>query len=156
MLAVIAVFLLGAASGLRALAGLAVVSWAAHLGYFHLEHTWLAFLGYAVTPYILTLLAVVEMVNDKRPKTPSRKVPPQFIVRVVTGTLCGAALGLSTGQLVVCLIVGAVGSVAGTLIGASARASGARLLGRDLSAALIEDATTIGLSVVAVFIALEG
>ena len=59
MLAVIAAFLLGAASGLRALAGLAVVSWAAHLGYFHLEHTWLAFLGYAVTPYILTLLAVV-------------------------------------------------------------------------------------------------
>jgi uncharacterized membrane protein len=156
MLAVIAAFLLGAASGLRALAGLAVVSWAAHLGYFHLGHTWLAFLGYAVSPYILTLLAVVEMVNDKRSKTPSRKVPPQFIVRVVMGTLCGAALGLSTVQLVVCLIAGAVGSVGGTLIGASARASGARLLSRDLPAALIEDAVTIGLSVVAVFIALEG
>ena len=51
-------FLLGAASGLRAFTGLAVVSWAAHLGYIHLDHTWLAFLGFAFTPYILTLLAI--------------------------------------------------------------------------------------------------
>jgi uncharacterized membrane protein len=143
-------FFLGTASGLRALMGLAVVSWAARLGYVHLDHTWLAFLGYAFTPYILTLMALGELVNDKLPKTPSRLVPPQFITRIITGTLCGVALGISTGHLFVGLLAGALGSVAGTLGGAKARAYGAQLLGRDLPAALVEDAIAIGLAIASV------
>src|SRR5271169_5492769 len=74
-------FLIGAASGLRALIGLAAVSWAAHFGILPLGHTWLAFLGYAFTPYILTLMALGELVNDK---LPNRLIPPQFITRIVT------------------------------------------------------------------------
>jgi hypothetical protein len=69
-------FLIGTASGLRALIGLAVVSWAAHIGVLPIDHTWLAFLGNAFTPYILTLMAIGELVNDKLPKTPSRLIPP--------------------------------------------------------------------------------
>ncbi len=139
-------FLLGTASGLRALIGLAVASSAARLGYLHLEHTWLAFLGYAFTPYILSLLAVGEMVNDKLPKTPSRLIPPQFITRIVTGTLCGIAVGLSIENWLLGAIAGAAGSVAGTLGGAKARAFGAKLFGRDLPAALVEDVIAIGLA----------
>jgi uncharacterized membrane protein len=150
MLGLINAFLLGTASGLRALIGLAVVSWAAKLGYVHLDHTWLAFLGYAFTPYILSLMALGEMVNDKLPKTPSRLIPPQFITRIVTGSLCGTAIGLSTGHLVAGLLAGAVGSVAGTLGGARARGFGAKLLGRDLPAALVEDVVAIGLAVSAI------
>jgi uncharacterized membrane protein len=150
MFVLINAFFLGTASGLRALAGLAVVSWAARLGYLPLEHTWLAFLGYAFTPYILSLMAIGEMVNDKLPKTPSRLIPPQFITRVVTGTLCGFALGRSTEHLLICVIAAAAGSIAGTLGGAKARAAGARLFGRDLPAALIEDAVTLGLAISAV------
>jgi uncharacterized membrane protein len=86
-------FLIGTASGLRALIGLAVVSWAAHFGILPLEHTWLAFLGYAFTPYILTLMAIGELVNDKLPKTPSRLVPPQLITRILTSALSGLAIG---------------------------------------------------------------
>jgi uncharacterized membrane protein len=63
-------FLIGTTSGLRALIGLAAVSWAAHFRILPLDHTWLAFLGYAFTPYILTLIAIGELVNDKLPKTP--------------------------------------------------------------------------------------
>ena len=77
-------FLIGTASGLRALIGVAAVSWAAHFNILPLNHTWLTFLGYAFTPYILTLMAIAELVNDKLPKTPSRLVPPQFITRIVT------------------------------------------------------------------------
>jgi uncharacterized membrane protein len=143
-------FLLGAASGLRALTGLAVVSWAAHLGYLHLDHTWLAFLGFAFTPYILSLLAIGEIINDKLPKTPSRLIPPQFITRVVTGTLCGIALGLSSGHVLIGGLAGALGAVAGTLGGAHARAFGAKLFGRDLPAALIEDACAIGIAISAI------
>jgi uncharacterized membrane protein len=150
MFILINAFLLGTASGLRAIMGLAVVSWAARLGYVHLEHTWLAFLGFAFTPYILSLLAIGEIVNDKLPKTASRLVPPQFITRIVTGTFCGVALGLSTGHLVAGLLAGAVGSVAGTLGGAKARAFGAKLFGRDLPAALVEDAVAVGIAVSAI------
>jgi uncharacterized membrane protein len=150
MFVLVSAFLVGTASGLRALAGLAVVSWAAHLGYLHLDHTWLAFLGYAFTPYILSVMAIGEIVNDKLPKTPSRLIPPQFITRIVTGTLCGVALGISTGHLLFGLTAGAVGSVAGTLGGAKARGFGAKLLGRDLPAALIEDVVAVGLAVSAV------
>jgi uncharacterized membrane protein len=150
MFILINAFLLGTASGLRTLMGLAVVSWAARLGYVHLEHTWLAFLGFAYTPYILTLMEIGEIVNDKLPKTPSRLIPPQFIARIVTGTFCGVALGLSTGHLVAGLLAGAVGSVAGTLGGAKARAFGAKLFGRDLPAALVEDAVAVGIAVSAI------
>jgi uncharacterized membrane protein len=47
------------------------VSWAAHLGWLHLQDTWLAFLGATVTPYIFSALALAELVIDKLPSTPS-------------------------------------------------------------------------------------
>jgi uncharacterized membrane protein len=45
MLIFINAFLIGTASGLRALIGLTAVSWAVHSGIFPLDHTWLAFLA---------------------------------------------------------------------------------------------------------------
>ena len=147
MSVVVNAFLLGTSSGLRAFLGLTVVSWAAYLGYLPLNHTWLAFLGFAFAPYILALMAIGELVIDKLPNTPSRLTPRQFITRVVTGTLCGIALGLSTSQLIVGGLAGMVGSVVGTLGGAKGRACGAKLFGRDLPAALIEDVVGIGIAI---------
>ena len=49
----------------------------------NLRQTWLAFLGYTATPYILSLLAIGELINDKLPKTPSRKAPASFGARIV-------------------------------------------------------------------------
>src|SRR5579862_860527 len=85
-------FLIGVVAGLRSLTAPAVVSWAARLGWLHLENTWLAFLGYTASPYILSVLAIGELIADKLPRTPSRKAPPGFTARLVTGALCGAAL----------------------------------------------------------------
>jgi uncharacterized membrane protein len=144
-------FLTGTASGLRALIGVAAVSWAAHLGYLHLDHTWLAFLGYALTPYIVTLMAIGELVNDKLPKTPSRLIPPQFITRIVTGALCGIAIGMSGNETILGLIAGVLGSVAGTFGGAKARGFLAELFGRELPAAGLEDLVAIGITVFALF-----
>lgn len=121
MLIFIKAFLIGTASGLRSLIGLTAVSWAAHFGILALDHTWLAFLGYSFTPYILTLLAIAEMVNDKLPRTPSRLAPPGFITRIVTGALCGLAIGLSGNGIVVGVTAGIIGAVAGTFGGAKAR-----------------------------------
>ena len=78
------------------------------------------------------------------PKTPSRKVPVQFITRILTGGLSGAAIGMVWGSLVGGLIAGVIGAVIGTLGGAEARARLAKTFGRDLPAALIEDVVAVG------------
>jgi len=139
-------FLIGVVSGLRAFTGIAAISWAARLGWLHLEATPLAFLGYAATPYILSFMALGELVSDKLPKTPSRLVPPQFGARVVIGGLCGAVLGLQTHMLLVGLILGVLGAVAGTLGGAKLRGLLAGVFGKDLPAALLEDVIAIALA----------
>jgi len=145
MLTYVLAFLIGVIAGLRALTAPAAVSWAARLGWLHLENTWLAFLGYAATPYILSVLAVGELINDKLPKTPSRKAPPGFIARIVTGALCGAALTAADGVLIAGLLAGVLGAVAGTLGGYEFRARLVRAIGgKDLPIALLEDAIAIG------------
>lgn len=135
--------LIGIIAGLRTVTAIAAVSWAAYLGYLNLGGSWLAFLGYRFTPWILSALALGEFVTDQLPFTPSRKVPVQFGARILSGAISGAAIGLSGGTWIVGLIAGAVGAVIGTLGGAAARSRLAKALGRDLPAALIEDAIAI-------------
>jgi uncharacterized membrane protein len=140
-------FLIGLVAGLRAMTAPAAVSWAARLGWLHLAGTPVAFLGFAATPYIVTVAALAELVNDKLPKTPSRKAPPQFIARVASGALCGAALGAGMGSLAAGLVAGALGAVAGTLGGYEVRARLVRANGgKDTPIALLEDAVAIGLA----------
>jgi uncharacterized membrane protein len=137
----------GFVSGLRALTAITAISWMARLGRLPLGGTWLAFLGYTWTPWIFTIAALGELVNDKLPKTPSRKTPPQFATRVILGALCGAALGIPTGSVVMGLLLGALGAVAGTLLGAEARTRLVKAIGgKDLPIALAEDAVAIGLA----------
>jgi uncharacterized membrane protein len=81
----LAALLIGIIAGLRAMTAPAAVSWAAFLGWLPLGGTVLGFLGASVTPWILTALALVELVTDQLPATPSRKVPVQFGARLVAG-----------------------------------------------------------------------
>ena len=137
-------FLIGVVAGMRAMTAPAAISWAAHMGRLPLAGTGLAFLGYAWTPWVFTLAAIAELISDQLPSTPSRKVPVQFGTRIVMGALCGATLAAPGGQLVLGAIAGAAGAVVGTLGGAAVRAKMAQAFGRDLPAALIEDAVAIG------------
>jgi uncharacterized membrane protein len=136
--------LIGVIAGLRAMTAPAAVAWAAHLGWLPLAGTPLAWLGATMTPWIFTALALAELVSDQLPKTPSRKVPPQFITRVVSGGLCGAAIGMTSGPWIGGMIAGAIGAVIGTLGGADIRGRLAKAFGKDLPAALIEDAVAVG------------
>ena len=140
----LAALLLGVIAGLRAVTPVAAVSWAASLGILKLTGTPLAFLGSAITPWVVTLIAAGELFNDKLPKTPSRKVPIQFGGRIVTGGLAGAAVGLSAGALIPGVVLGVIGAVIGTLGGAWARGRLAAAFGRDLPAALVEDVVAVG------------
>jgi uncharacterized membrane protein len=137
-------FLIGVIAGLRSMTAPAAVSWGARLGWLHLENTWLAFLGASVTPYILSVLALAELVADKLPKTPSRKAPGPFATRIVMGAVCGAALGAPS-SWIGGLLAGALGAVAGTLGGYEFRSRLVRAIGgKDLPIALLEDAIAIG------------
>jgi len=144
---VVCAFLLGLVAGLRSMLAPAVVSWFARSGALAVASTPLAFMGFKYTPIIFTVLALGELVTDKLPKTPSRKAPPSFIVRIVSGGLAGATIGAAGNSLVLGLILGAIGAVAGTLGGAAARARLAAAFGRDLPAALLEDVAAIAIAV---------
>lgn len=136
-------FLIGVVAGLRTMTAPTAVAWAAHLGWLDLEGSWLAFLGWQWTPWILTALALLEFVADQLPSTPSRTVPPQFGARLVSGALSGGAIGVAAGSLWFGAVAGIVGAVVGTLGGARVRGAMARAFGRDTPAALIEDAVAI-------------
>ena len=136
--------LIGVVAGLRAMTAPAAVAWAARLGWLPLAGWPLAWLGGLVPALILTALAALELVGDQLPQTPSRKVPVQFITRILTGAFSGGALMMPSGHGLRGAARGAVGAVIGTRGGAEARGRLAARFGKDRPAALIEDAVAIG------------
>jgi uncharacterized membrane protein len=136
--------LIGVVAGLRAMTAPAAVAWGAHLGLIPLQGTPLAWLGGAVASWVFTVLAVLELVSDQLPKTPSRKVPVQFGTRILSGAFCGAAIGFLGQAWIGGAIAGAIGAVIGTLGGADVRGRLAKAFGKDLPAALIEDVVAVG------------
>lgn len=140
---VVLALVIGIVAGLRAMMAPAAIAWAAFLNRLALDGSWLAFLSYRFSPWILSLLAVGELVTDQLPSTPSRKVPVQFGARLMTGGVSGAAIGVGTGSWLVGLLLGLVGAVIGTYGGAAARARMAAAFGSDRPAALVEDAAAI-------------
>lgn len=135
--------LIGAVAGLRSLTAPAVMAWAAALHWINLNGTWAEWLGHPITVAVLSLLAVGELVNDKRPKTPSRTAASLFIARIVLGAFAGAVVGTAWGYTWTALGAGAVGAVLGTLGGYQARTRLAASHGNDLPIALLEDSVAV-------------
>lgn len=147
-------FLIGVVSGLRSMAAPAVVSWAVQLGYLSIGDTWLAFLGFRWTRWILSIAALGELIGDKLPSTPSRKALVPFVARILSGGLCGGAIGATLGNLYLGMVFGAAGAVAGTLGGYAARTGLVRATGgRDVPIALLEDLIAIVMAVCVVMFA---
>jgi uncharacterized membrane protein len=137
-------FLMGLIAGLRAFTAPAVISWSVRFGILPLTGTWLHLLGSTWTRWIFTLGALIELINDKLPSTLSRKTPPQFIIRILMGSLCGAALTTPQGHSIQGMIAGALGAVVGTLGGAGLRKRLTEAIGgKDLPIALLEDCIAI-------------
>lgn len=138
---------IGIVAGLRAMTPVAAVAWFAGLNVWPLMGSHLGWIASPITAWVFTIAAIAEIINDKLPNTPSRKVPPQFIVRVLMGALTGAVIGAAHDALVAGLLCGAVGAVLGTLGGSAVRGKLAAMFGRDLPAALLEDAVAILLAI---------
>ena len=135
--------LIGIIAGLRAMTAPAAVAWSAHLGWLNLGNSWLAFFESVWARWILTVLALIELVTDQLPSTPSRTVPVQFGARIVSGGVSGAALGASGGNWIGGLVAGIIGAVIGTLGGRRFRAWLAASFGNDRPAAIVEDVVAI-------------
>jgi uncharacterized membrane protein len=137
-------FLIGFFGGLRALTAPAATAWAARLGWLQMPHP-LSLIGSLPSVAILTLLALLELVADKLPRTPSRTAPPGLIARIVMGGLTGACMGSAGTQgILLGAAAGALGGIAGCFLGYSARTGLVRALGiRDLYIALLEDLVAI-------------
>jgi uncharacterized membrane protein len=137
---------IGIVAGLRSLTAPALVSWAAHLGWLHLEGTPLAFMGSTIAVAIFTVAALGEYVTDLLPKTPPRTAPPGLIARLVTGALSGACLAVSGGaSLLLGAVLGAIGAVIGTFGGYQLRARLVKGLNvKDIFIAIPEDLIAIG------------
>jgi uncharacterized membrane protein len=155
MFAYVLSLMIGIIAGLRSMTAPAVVSWAARLGWLHLQNTWLAFMGFAAAPYIWSVFAIGELIADKLPSTPSRKAPLGFSGRILTGALCGAAVAMGSratseaqggtgNSWIIGLVAGVIGAIVGTLGGYQFRARLVKAVGgRDLPIALLEDAIAI-------------
>ena len=137
-------FLIGFFAGLRSLTAPAATAWAVYLGWLKLDRP-LALIGSVPGVAIFTLLALVELVADKLPRTPSRTAPPGLIARIVMGGLTGAAIAAGATQGVfIGALLGAAGGIAGCFIGNRARTGLVKALGlRDLYVALAEDIVAI-------------
>jgi uncharacterized membrane protein len=143
LLALLFALLIGIVAGLRAMTPLAVLAWGAMLGWLNLDGTWAAWIGSIIAVVVFSVLALGELVTDQLPKTPSRKVPAQFGARIVIGALAGAVIGTPFGHIYSAIGAGIIGAVLGTLGGAELRSRLAAKFGKDLPAALIEDAVAV-------------
>jgi len=145
-------FVLGMSAGLRSMAPVAIVAWAAQLPWPDLRQTNLALMAAPVTAYVFTVFACVELVFDKLPFTPSRLGAGPLGARVICGGLCAATLCAATHQPVVGgAIAGGLGGVVGAFAGHRIRRYlTTNLKTPDLLVALVEDAIAIGSAVLVV------
>ena len=138
-------FAIGIVSGMRSLTGPAVAAWAARRNWLNLAGTRLAFMGSTAAVAIFTVLAIVELIADKLPSTPSRTAPVGLIARFFCGALSGACVGVSAGQTPTFgAVLGAAGGIAGAFAGYQWRTGLVRALKvPDFVIALVEDAIAI-------------
>jgi uncharacterized membrane protein len=139
-------FAIGFIDGLRSMSAPAIVAWAARWKWLDLHNSFLAFMGSAVAAYIFAAAAIVELVVDKLPNTPSRKEALGLTARIVFGGLSGAALCVAGNQsVVVGAVLGIAGGVAGAFIGYEVRTRLVKALSvPDFVIAVLEDAFAVG------------
>jgi uncharacterized membrane protein len=144
------VLLLGVVTGMRCMTAIAVFCWAVWLGLIP-ELGWAVWSSYLIVAIVFTVCAAGEWVVDTLPKTPRRTEMGPALCRVVVGGLVGSLAAKAINEPVAGgIIFGALGALIGTWGGFFVRMTVARILRRDLPAALLETVSAIGLAVLAV------
>ena len=151
----IAIPLLGVATGARAMTPIAVICWFAHLGLLSVAGTWAFWTANLASVVIFSVLALGEYVGDKLPRTPNRIAPGPLSARVIFGGLVGAivATGLQ-GSLIEGIVLGVIGAIIGAFGGYHLRRFiTERKHCRDWPVAILEDFCVILVTVFALRLA---
>jgi uncharacterized membrane protein len=141
----IAIPLLGLATGLRTMTPIAVICWYAYIGYLPVGGTWATWTARLSVAILFTVLAVGELIGDKLPKTPNRISPAPLLARLTFGGLCGsiAATAIS-GPGIEGVLLGVLGALLGAFGGFMVRRHlRERFECDDWKVAVCEDATAI-------------
>lgn len=139
-------FFIGLLNGGRTFLAIALVAWSAAFGWLDIAGTPLGWLGAPAPAAVLTLLAMGELYGDKQPGMGNRTRKAALAARVLFGALAGAVVAIGavvTASAWAGAAMGAMGAAIGTFATFRLRAALANRFGRDLPAALIEDALLI-------------
>jgi uncharacterized membrane protein len=151
VLVILAIALIGFASGLRAFAGAAVVAWCAYFGCLDLSGTSLSFISSTAAVAALSFLAIGELVGDLLPSAPNRTAPLGLAGRILTGSFCAACLLAASGSSLALSILGGVFAVIGAFVGYEMRVRSVKALNvKDAFVAIPEDLIAVGLSILGV------
>jgi len=144
----VAIPLLGLATGLRTMTPIALVCWCAHLGFLPVQGTWAFWTAHTVSVVVFSLAALGEYVGDKLPTTPNRIAPGPLAARVVFGGLVGAIAATALkGAGLEGALLGIVGALLGSFGGFTVRRDLVEHFGsRDWPVALAEDLITLACS----------
>jgi uncharacterized membrane protein len=125
---VLAVPLLGFATGLRTITPIAVLCWFAWLGYLPVEGTWAFWTANLISVVVFTLLALGEYIGDKLPQTPNRTALGPLLARLLFGGFVASIVatsiklpGLGLNAVVLGIAGAAFSSVASSLPASAAQ-----------------------------------
>jgi uncharacterized membrane protein len=138
---------LAIATGMRTMTAMAVVCWAAYLGYLPVQGTWAFWTANLATVIVFTVLALGEYVGDTLPRTPNRTDLFPLLARLFFGVLIGVLIATVMGQPKIGgILLGVLGVLIGAYGGFRVRMLAARIVRHDLPVALIESGLALWLS----------
>lgn len=150
----VAIPMLGFATGLRTFTPIAALCWFSWLGQLSLDNPWTLWVAKLASAIAFTVLALGELVVDKLPQTPSRVGPFPLTARLVLGAFCGAVAADSlNGPGLEGVILGLIGAAIGAIVGFMLRREITAKTGwPDWIIALAEDAIAIAMAIFAAHI----
>lgn len=145
----IAIPLLGFATGLRSMTPMAVLCWFAYTG--QLSADWAPWISHLSLAIVFTLCAVGELIADKTPWIPDRVSAAPLVWRVLLGGFAGAiAATAMQGPGLEGVLLGVVGALIGAFGGYMLRRDLVqKSQWKDLHFALLEDLIAIASSIYA-------
>jgi uncharacterized membrane protein len=148
---ILAIPLLGAATGMRTFTPMAVICWFAYTGYLPLDGTWAVWVANLVTAIVFTVLALGELIADKLPRTPDRTSTGPLLARLIFGGLVGGIIAANmNGSEFEGIILGVGGALVGAFGGHMIRREIVERMGcKDWPVAVAEDLVAVGFAVVA-------
>jgi uncharacterized membrane protein len=154
MLCLLAISLLGFATGLRSMTPMAVVCWFAYFGRLPVADTWAGWTARLTVAIVFTVLALGEYVGDKLPRTPNRTSPGPLLVRVVFGGLVGSISATAMhGAWLEGAVLGGLAAVVGAFAGFLLRRGIVKSLGcADWPIAVVEDLGAVLMAIFALHI----